>query len=106
MIGVSFLICIGIWGWQRFLADFWPLDSSRVGPNLIASFVTVVLITAHNEGRVVQQGIEHHKDFKETVQAMLAEVMHPVEVFQDSVADAVAEALDADEPLDPDESSA
>jgi hypothetical protein len=30
--------------WARFLADFWPLDNSRVGPNLTASIVQWALI--------------------------------------------------------------
>ena len=32
------------WHWNRFLADFWGLDDSRVGPNLVASFVVWALI--------------------------------------------------------------
>ena len=82
---------VGIWGWGRFVLDFWPLDSRRLAPNVMASFVTVVLITAHNEARIVQQGIEHHRTLQEIVGRMLAEVVHPVETFTDNVAEAVIE---------------
>jgi hypothetical protein len=27
------------WGWSRFLADFWPPDSSRIAPNIVAALV-------------------------------------------------------------------
>jgi hypothetical protein len=30
--------------WSRFLADFWPVDHSNVGPNLVASVVQWALI--------------------------------------------------------------
>lgn len=32
--------------WGRFLADFWPLDNSRVGPNLTAAVVQYAVILA------------------------------------------------------------
>jgi hypothetical protein len=33
-----------IFDWPRFVADFWPPDSSRVGPNLVAAIVQAVFI--------------------------------------------------------------
>lgn len=32
------------WLWQRSLQDFWPLDASRVGPNLVASVVQWLIV--------------------------------------------------------------
>lgn len=33
------LIYFMVFHWGRFLSDFWPLDRSIVGPNLVASIV-------------------------------------------------------------------
>lgn len=73
---------IGVWGWQRFLQDFWPLDSSRVGPNLVASVVTIILVTAHNEYRVVRKDEEHHASLRQTTRDAIQEVLHPVETAE------------------------
>ena len=38
-----------IWlDWSRFVSDFWPLDKSSVGPNLVASVVqwAIILVAA------------------------------------------------------------
>jgi len=32
------------WFANRIIIDFWPLDSSRVGPNLVASFVQWIIV--------------------------------------------------------------
>jgi hypothetical protein len=63
------LVVLGIiLGWHRFLADFWPIDDSRVGPNLVASVVqwALVLIAAAlfypPTRRWVEQFVQHHVD--------------------------------------------
>ena len=33
------IICFLVFDWPRFLSDFWPLDRSFVGPNIVATFV-------------------------------------------------------------------
>jgi hypothetical protein len=39
------LVIIGIIFWHgRLAADFWPLDASRVGPNLVASVVQWAIV--------------------------------------------------------------
>lgn len=48
------LIAVAAWvyfiafHWSRFLADFWPLDASRIAPNVVASIVqwTVIIVFA------------------------------------------------------------
>jgi hypothetical protein len=38
------LIGFTVFDWSRFLADFWPLDASRVGPNLVAAVVQTAIV--------------------------------------------------------------
>jgi hypothetical protein len=64
-------------GWERFLLDFWPLDDSRVGPNLCASLVVVILITAHNVYRAVLQEELHHERMRAAVKDTLGELLPP-----------------------------
>lgn len=47
IVAVAALIYYMAFHWGRFLLDFWPIDSSRVGPNLLASVVqyAIILIT-------------------------------------------------------------
>ena len=44
IVGLSYL-CIALWGWSRFVGDFWPVDSARVAPNILASLVIGVIVT-------------------------------------------------------------
>lgn len=38
-----------IFHWDRFLQDFWPVDASRVAPNIVASLVqyAILLVAAY-----------------------------------------------------------
>ena len=38
------IIIFSDWFAQRLISDFWPLDASRVGPNLVASVVQWIII--------------------------------------------------------------
>ena len=44
VIALAAIVYFMVFHWGRFLADFWPLDGSRVGPNLVASVVQWALI--------------------------------------------------------------
>lgn len=35
-----------VWLWSRFLNDFWPLDASRVAPNIMAAIVQGLILLA------------------------------------------------------------
>ena len=87
----TFGIFIAAWGWAHFKVDFWPLDSSRIAPNLVASFVTVILVTAHNEARLVQKNAAHHVSLEQTLRDIIDSVVHPLETVEGSIADAVVE---------------
>ncbi len=76
-------------GWARFLADFWPLDSSRIGPNLCASFVIVVGITARNEARTIQRDEEAGEHVGEMFRDVVREAEHPTEAAEAKIADDV-----------------
>ena len=44
-IVLIFAVVLSIVLWHsRFSADFWPLDASRVGPNLVASVIQAVIV--------------------------------------------------------------
>ena len=38
------LVLFIVFDWGRFLSDFWPIDKSSVGPNLLASVVQAALV--------------------------------------------------------------
>jgi hypothetical protein len=42
--GAVVVIVYPVATWHRVYADFWPLDASRVGPNLVASLVQWFLV--------------------------------------------------------------
>jgi hypothetical protein len=44
LVALAALVYFMAFHWDRFLADFWPIDGSRVGPNLVASVVQWALI--------------------------------------------------------------
>jgi hypothetical protein len=91
LIGIPLVAFAVIWGWHRFLLDFWPLDNSRVGPNLAASVVVVILVTGHNEYRTAVKDMEKGETVEGSVREMEQEVLHPVEAGEESVAEDVAE---------------
>ena len=43
-VGVLGLAYFMVFHWSRFLEDFWPLDASRISPNISASLVQYVLL--------------------------------------------------------------
>jgi hypothetical protein len=45
LVGIVFWV---IFGWHRFLDDFWPIDASRIAPNIVAGAVqwAIILIAA------------------------------------------------------------
>jgi hypothetical protein len=90
LLGVAIGLFVLIWGWPRFVLDFYPLDSSRVGPNLCASITVVILITAHNEYRVVSKAEEHHEKLRQITHDAVKEAIHPAESAEQHVADDVA----------------
>lgn len=96
VIGVALAAFLLIWGMARFKADFWPLDNSRVGPNIVASLVITILIIGHNEYRTALKDIERGDTVRATIKEMEQEVLHPVEAGEESVAEDV-EALEENE---------
>ena len=82
IILLSLGLFVLFFGWERLLADFWPLDNSRIGPNLCASITIVILITAHNEYRTILQDERHHKRFKVIMKNAVTEVFHPAEAAE------------------------
>lgn len=86
ILAVSFGLLVLVFGWGRFLADFWPLDASRVGPNLCASVAIVVLVTAHNEYRTALHAIERGESVGKVVDDLTEEVLHPTETAEEHIA--------------------
>lgn len=86
---IAFGLFLAIWGWARFKADFWPLDRSFVGPNLVASVVTIIIVLAHNEGRVIQKDEEHHANIKQIMRDAVVEAIHPTETAEENVAEEI-----------------
>lgn len=41
LVGLLYFI---VFHWNRFLSDFWPIDHSNVGPNLVASVVQYAIL--------------------------------------------------------------
>lgn len=87
VVGAAIGLFVLAFGWDRFMADFWPLDNSRVGPNLVASVVTVILITAHNEYRTAVRGVERGDSLGQLARALENEVLHPAETAEQHIAD-------------------
>lgn len=85
---------IAVWGWARFKYDFWPLDRSPVGPNLVASLVVTTLVVAHNEGRIVQKDELRNGNFHTMLSELHQQLLHPIEAFQEGTADAVVDELE------------
>lgn len=96
IIGVVLAFFLLLYGFGRFKADFWPLDNSRVGPNIVASFVLAVLVIGHNEYRTALKDFERGDTVRTTIKEMEQEVLHPVEAGEESVAEDVA-ALEENE---------
>jgi hypothetical protein len=76
LIMLSALIIFMVFDWSRFLADFWPIDHSNVGPNLVASVVQyaiilIILALLYPPFRraVEKFAKEHVKDIKEHISA-------------------------------------
>lgn len=103
VLGVLFGIYLLIWGWSHFLADFWPLDESRVGPNLCASIFLVVLLIAHNEFVVEKRAADRHESHKQALEDAVKEIIHPTEAAESNIADQVEEQFRQDvlDRLDP-----
>jgi hypothetical protein len=95
-----FVLTLGL---DRLKLDFWPLDSSRVGPNLVASLVMVVLLVAHNEYVVERRAASRHETHKQLMHDILAEVCHPTDEIEADIAAEVEEQWKANviDRLDP-----
>jgi len=78
-----------LWLWHRLLADFWPLDNSRVGPNLVASVVTAALVIAHNEWRILRADERRHAGLRQVLRDLVREAEHPVDVAEQRIAEDV-----------------
>lgn len=89
VIGGVLAVFLAVFGWARFVADFWPLDNSRIGPNLCASIVIVVLVTGHNEYRTAVRAVEAGERLRQVGRDLEAEVLHPAETAEAHVADDV-----------------
>lgn len=89
ILALALVLDIGIWGWSRFKADFWPLDSSRIGPNLLASLAITVAVLAHNEYRTVRRDEAHHLTMRQMMQDVLDEALHPAEQAEEHIAEAM-----------------
>jgi len=68
LILLAGLIIFMVVDWTRFVSDFWPIDKSTVGPNLLASVVQyaiILIIVALLYPPIrdrVKRYIEHHVD--------------------------------------------
>ena len=65
LVGIVFWV---IFGWHRFLDDFWPIDASRIAPNIVAGAVqwAIILIAAallHDIGKIRHSNVP---DFEPT----------------------------------------
>ena len=85
-VAVALGVYIAIWGWARFKLDFWPLDSSRVGPNICASLFLVVLVIAHNEFVVTERAKKEHENHRQLIRDSLGELLHPTEEIEANIA--------------------
>ncbi len=100
---VAFGLFIAIWGWRRFLLDFWPLDRSRVGPSLCASLVVVLLITAHNEYVFVSKVTVRNGTPVELFRDAVDEVLHPMETAEQHIAEYVVDEQELREGVESEE---
>jgi hypothetical protein len=91
VIGTALGVFVAAWGWARFRADFWPLDNSRVGPNLVASIVLTVLVIGHNEYRTTVRAVKAGETVRQLARDLEAEVLHPAETAEQHIADDVAQ---------------
>lgn len=87
IVGGTLGVFLAVFGWRRFLTDFWPLDNSRIGPNLVASFVVAVLVIGHNEYRTALKAVEEGRRVGDVVEALEDEVLHPAERAEQHIAD-------------------
>ncbi len=92
ILGGALGIFIGTFGWHRFVLDFWPIDNSRIGPNLAASVATVVLITALNEYRTAVRAVEKGEDTIQLVRDLALEVIRPVDTAEEHIAEKVRDS--------------
>jgi hypothetical protein len=90
ILSVASLLFVLIWGSRRFQTDFWPLDNSRVGPNLVASVAATIAIVAHNEYRSVVNAVEHRDHLRQILAEMWATAAHPAQTAEEHVAEDVA----------------
>lgn len=81
------VVFLSVWGWGRFVADFWPLDNSRVGPNLCASLVVTILLVAHNEYRTASRIVAQGEHTKEVMRDLVNEVLHPTQTAEHHIAE-------------------
>ena len=91
VLGVAFGLFVAFWGWAHFKADFIPLDSSRVGPNLCASLFLVVLVIAHNEFVVIERDEKARKDHHQQIKDTMRELLHPMDQAESDIAEQVEE---------------
>lgn len=93
IVGLGFGLFVLFFGVHRFQADFWPLDSSRVGPNLCASVAVTILVVAHNEWSTAVKGVRKGETVRQLTHDLEVEVIHPAataeaHIAQDVVKDA------------------
>lgn len=98
VIGGALCLFLAFFGTARFLADFWPVDDSRVGPNLVASIVLTVLLIGHNEYRAAVRGVESGERFRQVAKDLEREVLHPAEQAEQHIA---ADVVDETATLQP-----
>lgn len=91
IVAVAFIISVGLFGFSRIYHDFIPLDSSPVGPNLVASIFVVTLVAGHNEYRTIRRDEEEGKSIEQTLEDAAKEVLHPTEVAEEHIAQDVVE---------------
>ena len=90
-LGAAMGIYVAAWGWARFKLDFWPLDESRVGPNLCASLFLVVMVIAHNEFVVERRAEARHESHLQALRDGVKELAHPTEEAESNISEQVEE---------------
>ena len=45
IIGGLFYLGVWVFGWNRMVSDFWPVDKGTVSPNLLASLIVGTIVT-------------------------------------------------------------